>query len=81
MFIPSADILDTSYFESRYIWNTEDEHVNGGSDFDDMTDTCSSDSYIHDEDVSIPVNILLCRALESIVKELGKCPWKRRYCH
>lgn len=67
MFIPSADTLDTSYFESRYIWNPEDEHVNGGSDFDDMTDTCSSGSYVHDEDVSIIATI----------HEQGKFPWKR----
>lgn len=52
MFIPSADAPDTSYFMSRYIWNPEDEHVNGGSDFDDLTDTSSgSYSYIQDEDV------------------------------
>lgn len=51
MFIPSTDAHDTSYFMSRYIWNPEDEHVNGGSDFDDLTETCSSGSYIQDEDV------------------------------
>lgn len=53
MFIPSADARDTSYFMSRYIWNPEDEHVNGGSDFDYLTDT-SSGSYgnMQDEDVS-----------------------------
>ncbi|KAJ7982559.1 putative Kinase [Quillaja saponaria] len=51
MFIPSAEPHDTSYFMSRYIWNPEDEHVAGGSDFDDMTETCSSSSCnIHDED-------------------------------
>ncbi|KAK9914085.1 hypothetical protein M0R45_037883 [Rubus argutus] len=50
MFIPSTDAHDTSYFMSRYIWNPEDEHVNGGSDFDDLTETCSSGSYIQDED-------------------------------
>ncbi|KAL6131880.1 hypothetical protein ACLB2K_070253 [Fragaria x ananassa] len=50
MFIPSTDAHDTSYFMSRYIWNPEDEHVIGGSDFDDLTDTCSSGSYIQDED-------------------------------
>ncbi|KAI3748992.1 hypothetical protein L6452_12484 [Arctium lappa] len=33
-FIPSAEALDTSYFMSRYIWNPEDEHIDGGSDFD-----------------------------------------------
>lgn len=57
MFIPSIDAHDTSYFMSRYIWNPEDDHVNGGSDFDDMTETCSSGSYTYSnaqsEDVSI----------------------------
>lgn len=62
MFIPSTDAHDTSYFMSRYIWNPEDDHVNGGSDFDDMTDTCSSGSYtcsnVHSEDVSsITINV------------------------
>ncbi|CAI9266775.1 unnamed protein product [Lactuca saligna] len=38
-FIPSTETLDTSYFLSRSIWNPEDEHVDGGSDFDDMSDT------------------------------------------
>lgn len=59
MFIPSIDAHDTSYFMSRYIWNPEDDHVNGGSDFDDMTETCSSGSYTYSnaqsEDVSIPI--------------------------
>ncbi|KAI3690556.1 hypothetical protein L2E82_48647 [Cichorium intybus] len=41
-FVPSAETLDTSYFMSRYIWNPEDEHVDGGSDFDDMSDTDST---------------------------------------
>ncbi|XP_059624828.1 probable serine/threonine protein kinase IRE [Cornus florida] len=56
LFIPSAEALDTSYFMSRYIWNPEDEHVAGGSDFEDMTETgsgsCSSGSCsnILDED-------------------------------
>ncbi|KAL8149289.1 hypothetical protein AgCh_006335 [Apium graveolens] len=55
-FIPTAEALDTSYFTSRYIWNPENEHLHGGSDFDDMTDTashsCSSSSYsnMQDED-------------------------------
>nr|GEX10046.1 probable serine/threonine protein kinase IRE [Tanacetum cinerariifolium] len=47
-FIPSAEALDTSYFMSRYIWNPEDEQVDGGSDFDDMSDTgstCGDSSY------------------------------------
>ncbi|XP_073526065.1 uncharacterized protein [Phyllobates terribilis] len=43
MFIPSAEgAFDTSYFMSRYIWNPEDEHFRGASDFDDMTETGSS---------------------------------------
>ncbi|KAM7273997.1 hypothetical protein ACFE04_028661 [Oxalis oulophora] len=51
MFIPEADAHDTSYFMSRYIWNPEDEHLGGGSDFDDMTDSCSSGSFsLQDED-------------------------------
>ncbi|XP_071728972.1 probable serine/threonine protein kinase IRE [Rutidosis leptorrhynchoides] len=46
-FIPSEG-LDAEYFESRYIWNPEDEHVDGGSDFDEMSDTgstCGESSY------------------------------------
>ncbi|XP_019413851.1 PREDICTED: probable serine/threonine protein kinase IRE isoform X2 [Lupinus angustifolius] len=41
MFIPSTEALDTSYFMSRYIWNPEDEHLAGGSDFDDITESTS----------------------------------------
>ncbi|XP_076928138.1 putative serine/threonine protein kinase IRE [Bidens hawaiensis] len=41
-FIPSAEPLDTSYFMSRYIWNPEDEHIDGASDFDDMSESDSS---------------------------------------
>ncbi|KAK7341064.1 hypothetical protein VNO80_23988 [Phaseolus coccineus] len=44
MFIPSAEALDTSYFMSRYVWNPEDEHCLGVSDFDEITETCSSGS-------------------------------------
>ncbi|MED6167267.1 hypothetical protein PIB30_001163 [Stylosanthes scabra] len=51
MFIPSAEALDTSYFMSRYIWNPEDEHCTGGSDFDDISETSStSGSDLLDED-------------------------------
>ena len=62
-FIPSADLHDTSYFMSRYIWNLEEENAaNGGSDCDDMTDTGSgsrsSSSYLQDEDVSFYWNDL-----------------------
>lgn len=42
MFIPSTEsAYDTSYFMSRYIWNAEDDHVHGESDFEDTTETCS----------------------------------------
>lgn len=46
---------------SRYIWNPEDEHVHGGSDFDDLTDTASSGSFnTQDEDVrTIPLSLYL----------------------
>ncbi|KAI7988385.1 putative serine/threonine protein kinase IRE [Camellia lanceoleosa] len=55
MFIPSAEALDTSYFMSRYVWNPKDENVGGGSDFDDMIETCSiscssGSCYTQDED-------------------------------
>ena len=50
MFIPTAEGHDTSYFMSRYIWNIEDDHVTGGSDFDDLTETCSSGSYNYEHD-------------------------------
>ncbi|KAK4489445.1 hypothetical protein RD792_005254, partial [Penstemon davidsonii] len=55
-FIPSADAQDTSYFMSRYLWNSEEENVHGCSDFDDNTETgsasCSSSTYsiMQDED-------------------------------
>ncbi|XP_014492723.1 probable serine/threonine protein kinase IRE [Vigna radiata var. radiata] len=45
MFIPSAEGHDdTSYFMSRYIWNPEDEHCLGGSDFDEISGSGSSGS-------------------------------------
>ncbi|KAF8044283.1 hypothetical protein BT93_A2312 [Corymbia citriodora subsp. variegata] len=56
MFIPSAEPQDTSYFMSRYIWNIENEDVQGGSDFDEVDDTgsesgsSSSFSNMPDED-------------------------------
>ncbi|GAB2265364.1 hypothetical protein Dimus_000424 [Dionaea muscipula] len=55
MFIPSAEgAYDTSYFMSRYIWNPEDEHFRGGSDFDEMTETgsdsCTSGSFSNTPD-------------------------------
>ncbi|KAK4363443.1 hypothetical protein RND71_018684 [Anisodus tanguticus] len=53
-FVPSADAHDTSYFMSRYIWNPEDENVNGGSDFSELSEsgsaTCSSSSYSNLQD-------------------------------
>ncbi|XP_020540672.1 probable serine/threonine protein kinase IRE isoform X1 [Jatropha curcas] len=51
-FIPVADAYDTSYFMSRYLWNPEGEIFQGGSDFDDLTDSCSTGSLsnTHDED-------------------------------
>ncbi|KAI3808872.1 hypothetical protein L1987_24835 [Smallanthus sonchifolius] len=55
-FIPSAEALDTSYFMSRYIWNPEDEHIDGGSDFDDMSESDNTScgdsfySYMLDEE-------------------------------
>lgn len=55
MFIPAAEAHDTSYFMSRYIWNFEDDDAVGGSDYDDLSETCSSRSCSneHDEDVCL----------------------------
>lgn len=53
MFIPSSDARDTSYFMSRYIWNPEDDHVHGGSDFDELTETGSSGSYSNMQDEEV----------------------------
>ncbi|GMH01985.1 hypothetical protein Nepgr_003824 [Nepenthes gracilis] len=40
MLIPSAEgAYDTSYFTSRHIRSPEDEHVHGGSDFDEISET------------------------------------------
>ncbi|XP_074281906.1 putative serine/threonine protein kinase IRE [Silene latifolia] len=55
MFVPAIEgALDTSYFMSRYVWNPEEDHVVGSSDFDYMSesgsDTFSSGSYAADED-------------------------------
>ena len=69
MFVPSTEsAYDTSYFMSRYIWNPEEHHIFGASDFDDMSesgsDSCSSGSFsnVADEDVSsiFRIIILLC---------------------
>ncbi|CAN4080825.1 unnamed protein product [Withania somnifera] len=53
-FVPSADAHDTSYFMSRYIWNPEDENVNGGSDFYELSESgsasCGSSSYSNLQD-------------------------------
>ncbi|KAA3476045.1 putative serine/threonine protein kinase IREH1 [Gossypium australe] len=41
-FVPSSDsALDTSYFTSRYSWNTSNDHTYPGSDFDDSSDADS----------------------------------------
>ncbi|KAL5699611.1 non-specific serine/threonine protein kinase [Ranunculus cassubicifolius] len=42
-FIPTADgAYDTSYFTSRYIWNSEDGNLNASaSEFEDLTESCS----------------------------------------
>lgn len=56
-FVPSADAHDTSYFMSRYIWNPEDENVNGGSDFYELSESgsasCSSSSYSNLQDEAV----------------------------
>ena len=59
MFIPSTEAHDTSYFMNRYIWNPEDDHVYGGSDFDDMTETCSSASYTYSNTQSEDVSAII----------------------
>ena len=59
MFIPSTEGHDTSYFMSRYIWNPEDEQVHGGSEFDDMTDTCSSGSLSNLQDEDVCANFII----------------------
>lgn len=77
-FIPSAEALDTSYFMSRYIWNPEDEHVDGGSDFDDMSDTgstCGDSSYgnMLDEEVhSSFLHYIVTLSLYTIYLETGQ---------
>lgn len=87
MFIPSTDAHDTSYFMSRYIWNPEDDHVNGGSDFDDMTETCSSGSYsnIQSEEVRFFITTICCscyafarqpKGLTNLGDNSGKCTLK-----
>lgn len=59
MFVPSTEgAFDTGYFMSRYVWNPEEDHVFGASDFDYMSESCSdtfssgSLSNAADEDVS-----------------------------
>lgn len=45
MFVPSTEsAYDTGYFMSRYVWNPEEDHVFGASDFDYMSESCS-DTY------------------------------------
>nr|POE67817.1 putative serine/threonine protein kinase ire [Quercus suber] len=72
MFIPAAEGHDTSYFMSWYIWNIEDDHVSGGSDFDDLTETCSSGSYSndHDEDVRGGDGEKMAEELETLWQKL-----------
>ncbi|XP_021842212.2 probable serine/threonine protein kinase IRE isoform X1 [Spinacia oleracea] len=42
MFVPSTEsAFDTGYFMSRYVWNPEEDHVFGASDFDYMSESCS----------------------------------------
>ncbi|CAO2821033.1 unnamed protein product [Amaranthus hypochondriacus] len=42
MFIPTTEsAFDTGYFMSRYVWNPEEDHVFGASDFDDLSESCS----------------------------------------
>ncbi|CAI0380492.1 unnamed protein product [Linum tenue] len=44
-FVPSSDsALDTSYFTSRYTWNTSDDNAYPGSDFDDSSDVIQTSS-------------------------------------
>ncbi|EOY21408.1 Kinase superfamily protein isoform 8, partial [Theobroma cacao] len=41
-FVPTSEsALDTSYFTSRYSWNTSDDHAYPGSEFDDSSDADS----------------------------------------
>ncbi|CAN0902232.1 Probable serine/threonine protein kinase IREH1 [Linum grandiflorum] len=41
-FVPASDsALDTSYFTSRYTWNTSDDNAYPGSDFEDSSDADS----------------------------------------
>ncbi|XP_042499463.1 probable serine/threonine protein kinase IREH1 [Macadamia integrifolia] len=41
-FVPASEsALDTSYFTSRYSWNTSEEHVYAPSEFDDSSDNGS----------------------------------------
>ncbi|XP_044465999.1 probable serine/threonine protein kinase IREH1 isoform X2 [Mangifera indica] len=41
-FVPTSEsALDTSYFTSRYTWNTSDDHVYLASDFEDSSDADS----------------------------------------
>ncbi|KAJ6687706.1 SERINE/THREONINE PROTEIN KINASE IREH1-RELATED [Salix koriyanagi] len=55
-FVPSSEsALDTSYFTSRYSWNTSDDPTYPASDFEDSSDSDSLSgnssclSYRHDE--------------------------------
>eukprot|EP01018_Ginkgo_biloba_P034997 Gb_17287 [translate_table: standard] len=42
-FVPTSDgALDTSYFTSRYMWNSSEGHVYAANDFEDISDCGSS---------------------------------------
>lgn len=60
MFIPAADAHDTSYFMSRYIWNPEGDHFQGGSDFDDLTETSSTTSFDNSQEEDVRFVQILC---------------------
>jgi len=70
---------------SRYIWNPEEDHVFGASDFDDMSesgsDSCSSGSFSNaaDEDVSsiFRIMVVLCAIRASHV--LSATEWTSEF--
>lgn len=61
-FVPASEsALDTSYFTSRYTWNTSEEHGYAASDTEDSSDGdsmsgSSSPTNRHDEVVSSFIN-------------------------
>lgn len=54
---------------SRYIWNPEDENVNGGSDFYELSESGSasfgSSSYSNPQDEEVYLS-QICRAYQSL---------------